>query len=145
MEYCPVEIGEGVGRIDGNCLVHIPDCQFVLLLGGIETSPAHIAFRVETVQLYGFVVVFQRLKCVSKEEPGCPPVQIGGRVFGFLAYVFVEICHCGLEILGQEMGQSPAEKKSRVTRTEFDGLVYVFQGSLIISCAAFSYTSVMIA
>ncbi len=65
MHQCPVEICESIGCIKTYRLVHVSYGGAVIFHRGMQTPPAHIPLRVETVQLDGLVIICHCLECVT--------------------------------------------------------------------------------
>ena len=116
-----------------------------MLAGGVQAAAADIAFGLKAVQLDGFVVIGQGLCGVLQEEVGGATVQVGGRVLGLLADVFVEIGHSALELAAQEVGYAAGEIQAGSARTKFDGPFQVAEGLVVISSAALRDGPVMVA
>ena len=128
--------------VDG--LVHIADGLVIFLALGIETAAAYVSLGLETVELYGLVVVIYRLGGVTEEEIAGSPVQICGRILRLLADVSVEIRHGIFEALRQEVCHSPAEIQTDETRTEIYCLLEIRQSLVVPAEAAVCDGPVMI-
>ena len=116
----------------------------MLSLTGIQTSSSHITFRIETVELYRFVIVTYGLERIAEEEPAGTSVQICGRVLGLSPYIPVEVLDGILELLGKKISHSAAEVYAFISGTQLQSLMKVVQSLGIISETAFRYASVMV-
>ena len=91
-----------------------------------------VSLGLEAVDLDGLVVVVHRLEGIAEEEVGGAAVEIGGRVLGLLADVFVEILDGGLELLAEEVRDAPGEIQAGRAGPEGNRLLEVLQGILVI-------------
>ena len=132
----PVEVGEGVGGVQLDGLVHVLDGGFVVALLRQQAAAADVAFGLEAVDLDGLVVVRHRLEGVAEEQVGRAAVQVGRRVLGLLADVFVEVLDGGLELLAQEIGDTPGEVESGRAGPERNRLLEVLEGIFVVPEAA---------
>ena len=86
-----VEVGEGVGGIEFNGLVHISYGQIIILLSSIQTTTSNIALRIETVQVDCLVVVIDSLQCIPQEEITGTSIEICRRILRLFADISVEV------------------------------------------------------
>ena len=141
----PVEVREGVLRVELQCLVHVRDALLEISLRRIHAPAADVSLGLEAVQLDGLVVVLERRESVAQEEVAGAPVQIGGRILALLADVAVEVVDSFVEALGEEVGHAAAEVEAADARAEDYRPPEVLQSLFVIALAAFRNGPVVVA
>ena len=131
-----VEIGQGIGGVQFDSLVHVLDGGLVVALLREQAATPDVAFGLETVDLDRLVVVVHCLEGVAQEKVGGAAVQVGRRVLGLLADVFVKVLDGRFELLAEEVGHAAGEIQAGRSGAEFDGLFQVLQGIVVVAEAA---------
>ena len=139
-----IEIGESIGRIQPDCMIHICNRLCILLLSCIQTSSPYKALRIKAIQFDSLVIICKGLERISKEQVACTSVQICRRILRFLLYVPVKIGNSLGELLRKEICDTAAEVQSHITGAQVNRFLHIGQCSLIVTEAARCNTTVMV-